>query len=506
MSPRTRHFPRLALRLATPLLVMPLLVMPLLVGAALAAQEAPAAPATAVPAAAVPAAAAPEQPARPQWAPAERAAIELLRGLRRKERPSDEESAAKLALGGESILPLLFDVLALRVVPVVDPAPAPGQAPAPTTPAPTPAPTPAQAAPQILSEIQENVVLLALAQLEREPVLSGATAAVHAEPTPARRAAALECIGAVGHANDLPELFELALTPDERQPDEHLERALRRAVANVLAHDPRAVEQLITLRRVTRPELLQALVEAVGVSKNPRGLAYLSEIAYWNEGLILDVMSQVPLLGLSGDEAVDTAMKVRLRPYIDESRPGPCRAAILALTALDDVESIAPLIAVLASENAGLRENAHWALKKLTGLTLADTADVWSHWHQGELFWMLREKPHEFQRLKESQAAVVADALRAILAHPLARKELSSAVPDLLKSRFPAIRVLACRTLSDLDAQDAVSKLVWALDDPTPEVSQAAHAALRKLTRLDLPLESLAWQTATNTAPKATEL
>ena len=33
---------------------------------------------------------------------------------------------------------------------------------------------------------------------------------------------------------------------------------------------------------------------------------------------------------------------------------------------------------------------------------------------------------------------------------------------------------LACRTLADLDATDAVEKLVWALEDPTPEVSQAA--------------------------------
>jgi hypothetical protein len=421
--------------------------------------------------------------APPTWTPEERAAIALLRTLRRKERPSDEELAVQLGLGGERLVPLLFQVLARRSVPDLAGGPA-----------------------QILSEIQENVVLLALAQLEREPVLGHATAIVALEPSLATRAAALAGIGAVGRANDLLQLFELALAGEEAQPEERLERALRRAVASVLARDPRALEQLTTLRRVTRPELLPALVEAVGASGNPSGLAYLSEIAYWHEGLVLDVMSQVPLLGPSGDEAIDGAIRVRLRPYLDEARPGPCRAAILALTALGDTDSLAALIELLESENAGLRHNAHWALKKLTGLTLASDAAAWSRWHQGELFWLLRSKPREFQRLRDDQPAVVADALREVLVHPLARAELAAALPDLLKSRAPAIRVLACRTLAELDTQVAVEKLVWALEDPVAEVSQAAHAALRKLTRLDLPNESLAWQSATNTAPRGTEL
>src|SRR5262245_22027755 len=170
-------------------------------------------------------------------------AIELLRSLRRKDRPEDDELAQRLARPGERIVPVLFDVLASRRVPVLDPASA--------------------AAPQILSEIQENIALLALAQLERDPVPSYATAAVAADASLERRGAALECIGAVTHANDLPQLFELTLAGNETRPEERLERALRRAVSTVVAHDPRAVEQLVNLRRITRVELLPALVEAV---------------------------------------------------------------------------------------------------------------------------------------------------------------------------------------------------------------------------------------------------
>src|SRR6185503_469107 len=124
----------------------------------------------------------------PSWDPDERAAIELLRGLRRKDRPSDEELAQRLAKGGDHLVPLFFDVLATRRVPALDPAAA----------------SPAL---QVLSEVQENVVLLALAEFERDSVLTRVTAAVAASATLERRAAALGCIGAVGRANDLLQLF-----------------------------------------------------------------------------------------------------------------------------------------------------------------------------------------------------------------------------------------------------------------------------------------------------------
>lgn len=420
----------------------------------------------------------------PAWSPEERAALGILRDLRKKERPSDTDLAARLSLAGERVLPLFFQVLGARSVPALD----------------------ATGAAQVLSEVQERAVLLALAQFERDPVLNYVGRALLGGGDVARRGAAIACIGAVGRANDLLQLFELAFPAEEKQPDERLSKILRRSVSAVLQRDPRAFEQLLSLRRVTRPELLAVLVEAVGAARDPRGLAYLAEIVYWNEGLILDVMSQVPLLGASGDESIDASMRVRMRAYLDEARPGPCRAAIPALVALSDTESIGSLIALLAAENTGLRENAHWGLKQLTGLTLAPTPEVWAKWHQGEQYWVVREKARTFQRLRDGDPAVVADALRDLVTHPLARKELTVALPDLLQNRFPQIRALACRSLGALGARDAVGKLVWALEDSDRNVSQAAHAALRALTRLDLPREPLAWQNATHTEPRGTEL
>lgn len=426
----------------------------------------------------------PAPPLRPAvWDADEQAAIQCLRGLRQKERPGDDELARRLSRAGDRLGPFFFDILATRRVPAL------GET----------------EAPQVLSEVQERVILLALACLDRALLLAHVELALAVETTVPRRHAALGCIGAVGRANDLPALFDLALANPEAQPDPHLRAALRRAVTSVCKRDARAIEQLVTLRRVTNPVLLPDLVRAAGDTHDPRALAYLSEIAYWYEDLALDVMSQVPAVGPSGDEGIDQAMRVRLRSYLDERQVAHCRSAITGLTALGDQEAIGALIPLLESQNAGLVQSAHWALRQLTGLLLPAEAKAWERWHQSELFWLVRFKPQELQRLRNHDPAYVASALSQLLAHPLAHRELASALPDLLQNRAPSLRILACRALAQVDAKEAVEKLVWALEDTQPDVVAAAHDALCRLTDLELPAEPQAWQAATRSKPRATQ-
>ncbi|HEX6884868.1 MAG TPA: HEAT repeat domain-containing protein, partial [Planctomycetota bacterium] len=357
-----------------------------------------------------------------------------------------------------------------------------------------------------LSETQENVTLLAVGRLERNTVLHHVSARMALGVEPAGRLAAVAFTGAVGRANDLLELCELALPPEQHELSRHSQKALRRAVTTILGRDPKAFEQLVSLRRLLRPALLPTVVAAVGDARDGAGLAFLAEVAYWAPKLIDDVISQVRLVGLSSVESVNDTMRVRLRPYLDEERPGTCRAAILALVALEDDDSIGPIIALLASEDAGLRENAHWALCKLTGLTLAPTKETWARWHQAELAWLLRSRAREFQRLRSTDPAEVAAALRSILTHPLALDELRRSLPEVLRHHSPAARVLACGTLGELRASEAVEGLVWALEDPDRNVVVAAHSALTKITGLSLPCDPSAWQGAIGALPAEASL
>jgi len=419
----------------------------------------------------------------PRWSAEEEAALRLLRSLRSKQRPPEDELVASLSLPGEVLLPLLFEVLQRRNVPVLD-----------------------EGEDQILSEIQERVVLRTFESYDREFVLA------HLEPklvvgAEARlRHAALLALGHAGRANDLMQLFELALPTGELALERPMAKALERAVAALVRRVPATLDMLIQLRRITRPELLPSLIEAVGVAGDPRGLAFLSDVLYWSEPLALDILSQIPRLGPSGDVALDEPMRVRLRVFLASDQPGHGRAAITALTALGDLESVGAFIGLLASEDRGLRENAHWALKQLTGLSFSPTVETWARWHQSELSWMVRSRAPEFHRLQQGDAGEAAAALRTLLQHPFARNELCATLPELLKSRHVPLRELACKTLGELEVVAATEKLVWALEDPMPEVRQAAHAALRRLTHLDLPLEPIAWQGATGADPRGNEL
>lgn len=414
----------------------------------------------------------------PAFGPGERKVLDLLRGLRSPERPSDEELAGTLAPLAAPTLGLLFDVLAARSVPAHD-----------------------GAQPQRLSEIQENVILLALERLDRSRI--GAFVGARLAPTEERpepsadeRRAAVAFLGAVGKANDFPELFRLVAAPEGAALAADMESAFRRAARTVMQHDRRSAEQLISLRRQLPEGLLTSLILATGEAREVHGLRFLSEVAYWHEELIQLVMAQVRLLGPSGDPAIDDALRSRLRPYLDPAQPGPCRAAVLALTALKDRDAIAPMIALLTCDSSGIAEGALWGLRQITGLKLS-SPESWSRWFQAEQVWLLRRRPAEFSRLQSNDPGEAADALRVIWTHPLAHDELRTALPELLSSRWPAIRALACRTLADLKATAAVPRLVLALEDRTPEVASCAYSALKALTGLDLPQDPELWREAT---------
>ena len=187
------------------------------------------------------------------WSKEAKTAIELLRLLRNKERPSDAELTPKLAAAGARELELLFRILVTRKVPALEPA----------------------AKPQTLSESQEALILAALGQLDRELVLSHVASELASTRELAARRAAVSLIGSVGRANDLPLLLELSFSQAETELDERMEQALRRAAAAIFVRDPSTFDQLIDLRHITRAELYPVLVAAVGEAGDPAGLEFL---------------------------------------------------------------------------------------------------------------------------------------------------------------------------------------------------------------------------------------
>ena len=115
-----------------------------------------------------------------------------------------------------------------------------------------------------------------------------------------------------------------------------------------------------------------------------------------------------------------------------------------------DAESVSALVEILADAPEGLRGNAHWALKHISGLEFPDDADRWRLWHEGELSWWESTGKGLLEVLSAGDKDAIIGALRALARGRLFR--------DLIR---PGVEIL--------------------LEDPDAEVRAAAEELMRQL-------------------------
>ncbi len=347
---------------------------------------------------------------------------------------------------------------------------------------------------QILSVVQRDLILLSFERLGRTGTLASLAHLLADPKTVPERIATIEILSAVGRTKDLERVFELALAQDEENASRAMADAFRRAACSISKRDGEAFRWIAETWRSVRPELLADLILAIGESEDPRGLEFLSDMIFWKSDLADAAVAQIPRVGRSRDEDLNEELRVRLRVQLDPERPDRCRTICMALAELEDLSSLPQIIESLGHESKGLRESAHWALKRLTRLNFPPDPARWSRWYAAELEWLRREKNAVFRRLLSDQEGQVARALHEVEQHPLARDELLAALPSLFESSNPFVRILACQGATDLGREEAVPVLIDALEDPSAEVVKAAHDALRELTGLNLPEDTSAWR------------
>jgi HEAT repeat protein len=344
----------------------------------------------------------------------------------------------------------------------------------------------------VLSPVQEQWILDCARVAGRADVLPLAHAML-AKGDVAARAAAIRLIGAVGDARDLENLLGRALDDAEEALDRRLCDALAWAAGEILGRDEYAFVYVSARWRSLREPLLEPLILAMRAAPGAAALHFLAEVIQWRAAHACQALAIVQEIGRSHDPGADGEARRRIRPLLDRSRDGLCRAAALALGALEDHASIPELIALLEADG-GLRANAHWALRRITGLSLPASPQAWRSWHRLESTWLEQAGSEAFLRLGSDDSREVADAIRSISEHPLAREDLATNLVELLDSDEPAIRTLACLFIPDLGDARALPVLLALLEDGDPDVSAAALDALRRMTRQELPCDAEAWK------------
>lgn len=349
---------------------------------------------------------------------------------------------------------------------------------------------------QTLSIYQREVVLDVLAELPPRTVLDAALERSQLSHSRAVRRLVLDVVGSVGSPQELDTLIGLALLEDEQLPPRDVCEAFQGALAKLLAREPRLYGRLGALHRDAPGPLGDAIVCAVGDTGDARGLEFLEHVLTFSPESTSVCASQVRRLGRSEDPRVNSELAQRMRWAIDPDAPETCRALLLALGELCDYDSIPLLIELLESEDGGLSGNAHWALKRITGLRFPALASRWSAWYEDELAWFEREEELALRDLHVGPPSAAAAAARAISERRLWREDLALELVSALERPHPTLRAPICRAIERLGVPSVALGLIDLLDDEDDASAAAALHALVTLTGRDLPADPTTWRLA----------
>lgn len=392
-------------------------------------------------------------------------AAAILRGLRVA--GADEARAlTQLERVAQHDLSVLLDLLVLQRVPETGPADAP----------------------QVLSEPQRRLVLAALCKLPQAQVRVELSARLQStEPNPGLPLALVRVLGAIGRGTDLPALAKWA--PRKAQADTSTPAPLTRegkaaviqATAGILGRDRFAWRELAQLLESCDEALARAMLSAVGEVGDARGVQLLHRTATKHANLASQAVALLRKLGPSTDAELDAAFTRWMSAQLPEARVEYARMLLQGMAVLDHGTWFEVYIEYLGHEEPALREAAHAALRKQSGLGLPLDVEAWQRWHAQELEWMKHQLPQLREDLVHEQSPRVVAALQAYSQRRLFLDALAQDVAIVLQDPRPALRILACKILEQWGLPSTVPALQRCLEDSDPQVVQAARTALEKL-------------------------
>jgi HEAT repeat protein len=349
-----------------------------------------------------------------------------------------------------------------------------------------------------LSPALQTLFANALAKLPETEVLAALEKNLESRTDADARRARLQVLGYVGSAEQLPQVFELALQEGESEITPPLAEELRSSLAEILVRDPAAAQKQLLegWRRLGEP-LLEPLVLAIGDAGDPRGVELLTDIAIWKDDLAPVAIAQIRAVGPSPTEHVNTALLELVHRSLDSSRTDRTQTLLVVMGELSDFSSIPMLVDRLESDHGGTRMSALWALQRMTGLQMPGNVQLWRRWLEKELAWARGERETTFQRLGSRSRAEAVAAAQEIARHRYERPVLAEAVAGALESSDAEVRLAACHALAALASPAATDALELARQDLDPRVAQAAASACLAIQGTAVSAPPLAAKTPT---------
>jgi hypothetical protein len=165
---------------------------------------------------------------------------------------------------------------------------------------------------------------------------------------------------------------------------------------------------------------------------------------------ILAAIGQMPGSGAAED------IVPRLKPYLESADYDTRRETVTALGVFRDVESVKILVDLLADDESGIRGNAHWALKSISGLDFPQDRTRWKLWYDEEVTWWENEGKYFLELFEEGTPEEILVAIRELSRRGLFRDKLMGPLRALLDHEDQAVRAAAHAALVSLGLEGNV--------------------------------------------------
>jgi len=326
----------------------------------------------------------------------------------------------------------------------------------------------------------EELALTGLALLPRGGVLQF-LGNLELPPDADRLRVAQRVLGAVGDPEDLSLLVRLSTPADARAAVGPLVRSeFVDAAASILARHPDE-NWVVRVHYDTAPAGLQASVIAAAAEARLPGVVDVF-------GGLLGVHPELDVVVLSqlartagpwnhGPEVCEAVRSVLL------SAEGSERvAAVMALGALEDADSVDALIELFEEADSGLGAHLDRALSRITGRNFRGDPRQWRTWRMDIAQWWRTEAPGLFRDLRGPDEARAAAAINALSRHRLYRREFERELLASLRPDRPEVCALGCRVLAWMGSPASLTTLQRLAGSSDDWVSDAARAALEEIS------------------------
>jgi len=284
-----------------------------------------------------------------------------------------------------------------------------------------------------------NVIVTVLRKLDRKSLDAYLLGFVAAPPEDEERGFTT----AYGHLGDYggPDVVPALIGTMDKDPywaKRPVENALTRLLVR---HDGFATyDQVDRALAKASGETRARVACCIGNTDSPDGLLLLARLAgRWSDvdHSIVAAIAQMPEAGL-GEQVVPS-----LRRMLESDNMNVRRETVTALAVFADVDSAKTLIEYLGDEERGLRGNAHWALKQLSGLHFPETKERWEVWFKEEVAWWEAEGSGLLEVLRSGTDLQILQAIQWLSEHRLYRTKFSVRLRKLLDHPSEEVRAAA---------------------------------------------------------------